>query len=502
MSYIVSFETIKGFLDEVLEEAYAISPRTIRGSCDVLTTGPQSKTAVMLTAIVNGHLCVAEESFEHERANKVLSEAIIRIESSDLRFREGRYISMREGVVLRRPRNWQPRLRSMMSLKGEGGVHTRPRSHISNRAKAIRRKTFDEQGLQDLAASIRIRGVLVPILVRKAPMPRGLVSGGMQRFELVAGERRWRAAKLAGKSTIPAVVRELTDTQVLEIQIVENLQREDLDPVEEAEGFQALVDQHGFTIDEVAAKTGKSKAVIYGALKILNLGKEAVKALREGKLSRSVAELLGRIPTEKDRKGATKYALGNDYQTPSVRQVKALIEDRYMVELKGASFDREDKNLVPEQGACSSCPFRTGNMHGLYPGRADVCTKPECFQLKRTRTSEMELNKAKAAGKRTLTPAETKRVFQHGDRPSYDGPFRSVDDTIWMEKGSKTVRALLNGHADQIVISISPSGELMELAPGPWSISSPAQKRRRRGTAAPPTKKNGSRKRSTASWPT
>ena len=349
-------------------------------------------------------------------------------------------------------------------LKGEGEFVRASVSHIEF-SKTNPRKTFDEQGLQDLAASIRVRGVLVPILVRKAPMPRGLVSGGMQRYELVAGERRLRAARMAGKLTIPAVVRELTDTQVLEIQIVENLQREDLDPVEEAEGFQALIDKHGFTIDEVAAKTGKSKAVIYGALKILNLGKEAVKALRDGKLSRSVAELLGRIPTEKDRKEAAKYAIGNDYQTPSVRQVKALIEHRYMVELKGASFDREDVNLVPEQGACSSCPFRTGNMHGLYPGRADVCTKPECFTLKRQRTSEAELNKAKSEGKRTLTPAETRKVFKHGDRPSYDSPFRSVDDTIWRAKGTTTIRALLNGHADQIVIGISPSGQLMELAP-------------------------------------
>ena len=100
MSYIVCFETIKGFLDEVLEQSYAVSPRTIRGSCDVLTTGAEPKTAVMLTAIVNGHLCVAEESFPDEAAHRKLSEVLTLIESSGLRFREGRYISVREGVVL------------------------------------------------------------------------------------------------------------------------------------------------------------------------------------------------------------------------------------------------------------------------------------------------------------------------------------------------------------------------------------------------------------------
>lgn len=112
------------------------------------------------------------------------------------------------------------------------------------------RKTFDENSLAELAESIKQHGVLQPLLVR--PLPAG-------GYQLVAGERRWRASRMAGVKDVPVVIKELTDTETMEIAIIENLQREDLNPIEEAEGLQALIDKCGFTQEEVAASVGKSR---------------------------------------------------------------------------------------------------------------------------------------------------------------------------------------------------------------------------------------------------
>jgi ParB family chromosome partitioning protein len=122
------------------------------------------------------------------------------------------------------------------------------------------RKHFDEADLNDLSASIKTHGVLQPILVR--PIADG-------KYEIVAGERRWRAAQRAGLHTIPAVIRELNEVEVLEIAIVENVQRTDLNPIEEAQGFQALIDRFGRTQQEIADAVGKSRPHIANMLRLL-----------------------------------------------------------------------------------------------------------------------------------------------------------------------------------------------------------------------------------------
>nr|MCR5206874.1 ParB/RepB/Spo0J family partition protein [Eubacterium sp.] len=122
------------------------------------------------------------------------------------------------------------------------------------------RKTFDEAALAELAQSIEQHGILQPLLVR--PMP----SGG---YQLVAGERRWRAARMVKLSEVPVVVKELTDNEAMELAIIENLQREDLNPIEEAEGLQALADKCGYTQEEIAAAVGKSRPAITNSLRLL-----------------------------------------------------------------------------------------------------------------------------------------------------------------------------------------------------------------------------------------
>ena len=145
------------------------------------------------------------------------------------------------------------------------------------------RKTFNEGALQELADSIKQHGVLQPLLVRP------IVSGG---YQLVAGERRWRASRMAGLKEVPVVIRELSDVETMEIAIIENLQREDLNPIEEAEGLQALIDKCGFTQEQIAVSVGKSRPAIANALRLLRLPESTRKLTRDGVISAGHARAL------------------------------------------------------------------------------------------------------------------------------------------------------------------------------------------------------------------
>lgn len=145
------------------------------------------------------------------------------------------------------------------------------------------RKTFDETALEELADSIRQHGVLQPLLVRP------LISGG---YQLVAGERRWRASRLAELKEVPVIIKELSDTEAMEIAIIENLQREDLNPIEEAEGLQALIDKCGYTQEQVATSVGKSRPAITNALRLLKLPEEVREMAKDGTISAGHARAL------------------------------------------------------------------------------------------------------------------------------------------------------------------------------------------------------------------
>ena len=145
------------------------------------------------------------------------------------------------------------------------------------------RKTFDETALEELADSIRQHGVLQPLLVRP------LTSGG---YQLVAGERRWRASRLAELKEVPVIIKELSDTEAMEIAIIENLQREDLNPIEEAEGLQALIDKCGYTQEQVATSVGNSRPAITNALRLLKLPEEVREMAKDGTISAGHARAL------------------------------------------------------------------------------------------------------------------------------------------------------------------------------------------------------------------
>ncbi|HVY87988.1 MAG TPA: ParB/RepB/Spo0J family partition protein [Hyphomonadaceae bacterium] len=147
------------------------------------------------------------------------------------------------------------------------------------------RRTFIEAELEELAESIRTKGVLQPILVRPDP-------ANAEMFEIVAGERRWRAARRAGLTVIPAVVREMDDREMLEIAIIENVQRSDLNPVEEAEAYKSLIDRFGRTQESVATQVGKSREHVSNTIRLLNLPDDVREHVREGRLSAGHARAL------------------------------------------------------------------------------------------------------------------------------------------------------------------------------------------------------------------
>lgn len=184
------------------------------------------------------------------------------------------------------------------------------------------RKTFDQGALQELADSITQHGVLQPLLVR--PLPTG-------GYQLVAGERRWRASKMAGLKEVPVVIKELSDVETMEIAIIENLQREDLNPIEEAEGLQALIDRCGFTQEDIAVSVGKSRSAIANSLRLLKLPQEVRDMTRSGEISAGHARALLAFDNEAMIYEAAQNIIRNNL---SVRDVERLVK---MTEKSGKS---------------------------------------------------------------------------------------------------------------------------------------------------------------------
>ena len=174
------------------------------------------------------------------------------------------------------------------------------------------RKQFDPDALADLADSIREHGIIQPLTVRK------LQSG---YYQIIAGERRWRAARMAGLSEVPAIVIEADDRKAMELAMIENLQREDLNPMEEAEGYQTLMQQYNMTQEETAQRVGKSRPAVANALRLLTLPDPVHLLLEEGKLSAGHARAILAVPSGELQKKLAQKVIAEEL---SVRQTEAL----------------------------------------------------------------------------------------------------------------------------------------------------------------------------------
>jgi ParB family chromosome partitioning protein len=177
------------------------------------------------------------------------------------------------------------------------------------------RQDFDEEELEALAESISVHGIIQPLTVRELP------SG---YYQIIAGERRWRAARMANLTEVPAVIIEADDKKAMELALIENLQRQDLNPVEEALGYRSLMEDYGLTQEEAAGRVGKSRPAVANALRLLNLCPEVLEKVRSGELSAGHARAVLSLKTEKKQKEAAQkiIALGL-----SVRQAELLCKN-------------------------------------------------------------------------------------------------------------------------------------------------------------------------------
>ena len=176
------------------------------------------------------------------------------------------------------------------------------------------RTDFDDKALSELAESIALHGVLQPLLVRP------LVYGG---YQIVAGERRYRASRMAGLTEVPVVIRELDDKETMELALIENLQRENLTPIEEAKGYKTLMDTYGFTQEQVSSSVGKSRSAVANSLRLLNLPEEIIELLSQGKITGGHARALLSLENKEEMIEISREIMDKDL---SVRQTEKLTQ--------------------------------------------------------------------------------------------------------------------------------------------------------------------------------
>lgn len=292
----------------------------------------------------------------------------------------------------------------------------------------LRRQHFDPEKLLELTASIQSQGVLQPVLVRPVE------ASGTVKFEIVAGERRWLAAGRAGLAHIPANVRDMSDEQVLEAQLIENLQREDLRPLEEAEGYKELMAIKQIDADEVAALIGKSRSYVYARTKLRDLCPAAREALAAGKVDASKALLIARFAGDVVQQRALKLVMESNWRGEQI-SYKAAVEalrEKFMIPLTAAPFLIDDDSLAREipirktglferspLPACLECPQFSGNdseLRAELGPDAHVCTNRECYDAKVACIALKRRKAAEAAGATIVTGDAAKKIIPGRDK--------------------------------------------------------------------------------------
>lgn len=289
-------------------------------------------------------------------------------------------------------------------------------------SKANPRRRLDETALQELADNIKTHGVLQPILIRPVN------SNG---YEIVCGERRWKASKAAGKESIPARIVNLSDGEALELAVIENLQRENVHELDEALGYKTLIKQNPelYTVENIAAKVGRSVSYVYQRLKLAELTPNVQAAFYAGKLTAGHAIEMARLqPKDQERALAecfpehrtTKAILKDKDPRPiSVRDLRDWIRQEVHLSLANAPFDVNDPELLSTAGPCSTCPKRSGSNPLLFADsikRSDICTDPECFKQKRDALVQIRIKEAETAGEKPVKVSDS--FVYYGEKPA------------------------------------------------------------------------------------
>ncbi len=308
------------------------------------------------------------------------------------------------------------------------------------------RKHFDAAGLEQLAANIKEHGVISPLVVRKV-----YEGQSDEHFEIVSGERRYRASKAAGLKEVPVRVLQLSDAAALEIQVIENLQRSDIHELEEADGYRLLQERHGYTVADLAEKVGKSTGYIYGRLKLCSLiDPSAREAFFSRTIAPSVAVFIARLPeqlqaeaTREVLEGDGRWEHGNEKRfAMGTRDALEFLEKEYSLRLNDAVFPLDSALLLPAAGPCTTCPKRTGNQPSLFAIETpDVCTDRLCFQAKTKRHHVVTIDFAREAGRTVIEGQAAKKLFPYAGMDTPEGGYVRLDtrDREWDNREGKYV---------------------------------------------------------------
>jgi ParB/RepB/Spo0J family partition protein len=321
------------------------------------------------------------------------------------------------------------------------------------------RTTFDSEALQKLADTIRDVGVMQSILVRPVTYAQLARSGEpVQAYEIVFGHRRYRASKLAGVPTIPCFVRELTEAQAAQLQSIENVQREDLNPIEAARSYQQYLAAHGVTKDQLATELGLSRSHVYSYLTLLKAVPAIQEAVEKGEIGPDVGIKISRLHTPKLQERALAAIKGKYYDLEdggkkSVRQITEFLAEKFTLKLSEAIFDPKDAELVPGADACTACPKRTGNAPeftdlaegkpdpgryygGRFHGGPNLCTDPDCFDAKKKAHLAQKAAALEARGK-TVIAGNKARALVSATGEIKDGYIPLKDVKAVLQKASK-----------------------------------------------------------------
>lgn len=324
------------------------------------------------------------------------------------------------------------------------------------------RKTFGD--LAELAQSIREQNILSPLLVR--PLSDDLDAV----HEIVFGHRRYRAAVLAGLETAPVTIRALSDRDASEMQIVENSQREDLHPLEEADGYRLLHDEFHYTVESLAAKIGKSPSYVYGRLKLAQLGPEAREGYASGKYQLAVALTLAQLTDPKLQAAAAKEVSAPKWEGAApwtTADARGHILRKYMLRLESAPFAVDDAQLVPAAGSCLACPKNTGRQVALFPAEPTeaLCTDGACFEGKRLAAWTKREADAAKHGERVMSEAEMKVLTggQGNHLNLYNSPYVRLTESSMDDPKRRKYAELLAGQKFPLVLARTPDAVVHEL---------------------------------------
>lgn len=333
------------------------------------------------------------------------------------------------------------------------------------------RPVVEDDDLYEMAATMKVYGVLQPLLIRRLPGERlqdtfETAATRHATHEIIAGERRYRAAQIAGLREVPYLEKDADNKQALLMQLIENLHRRDLNALEEAQGVQHLVEDHGYTPEAAAEALRKSRSHVFDSLRLLTLCPEAMAALKVGTLKRSVALLVAQRPTQAMQAEFTNRVLtgGPEGGPMSYRSSLDLALRNYMTKLGQAPFALDDASLCPAAGACTLCPKRTGATPELWDKNdADVCTDTACFAEKKDAHFDRVKADATKRGQQIITGRAARDIM-----PSETGSPRGYILLDKPSQGSKApVRQVLGQEvsAASVVLIEAPSGNLVEAVP-------------------------------------